>query len=315
MSTQVSGLGGFFLFMKSEQWKSVVGYEGKYEVSDLGRFRALTGKRLEVLPTPKSVECHLDVNGYHKVHLWRHSKARTFSAHRLVAIAFLGKPDGFQVHHKDGCRTNNAVSNLEWITARKNMALRKPHALTKLSFSKPRVMEPIYVPTLSQMRAETWRPCVSAPDYYEVSSVGRIRRVGSDTMKSLNRQPHRYLYAIGSCPGGKRFSLSCHCEVAFAFIGPRPRGFHINHKDGRKTNNCVSNLEYVTCKANQQHAAALGLKARGTRQGCSKLSESDVRKIRALSKTINTVQLARRFRVTRTTINGIIKLRSWKWLK
>ena len=96
-----------------EVWKDVKGYEGLYQVSNLGRVkRATTGKVLKA--------CKI-TGGYLGVTLYKNSIVSSTKIHRLVAQAFIpnneNKP---QVNHIDEDKTNNVVSNLEWVTAKEN---------------------------------------------------------------------------------------------------------------------------------------------------------------------------------------------------
>lgn len=96
----------------------MVGYEGKYEVSNLGRVRSLnylrTGKA-------KLLKQQLDKHGYKRVGLYEDGKAKSLLVHRLVAMAFLPNPNNLpMVNHKDENKTNNNVSNLEWCTVSYN---------------------------------------------------------------------------------------------------------------------------------------------------------------------------------------------------
>ena len=97
-----------------EIWKAVPGYEGLYEVSDLGRVRSFArGVNGRLLKPGKAS------NGYFTVCLGR-GKSRTL--HSLVAEAFIGpKPSGQEVLHKDGTRTNNCVHNLRYGTRAENI--------------------------------------------------------------------------------------------------------------------------------------------------------------------------------------------------
>jgi DNA-binding transcriptional regulator YiaG len=94
-------------------WVSVKGFEGLYEVNRFGEVRGL--KRGSLLkPTKKS-------NGYLSYKLSKNSKYTHKYAHRIVAEAFLENPDNKPtVNHKDGCKENNWVHNLEWSTYSEN---------------------------------------------------------------------------------------------------------------------------------------------------------------------------------------------------
>lgn len=99
-----------------EIWKDIKGYEGKYQVSNFGRVRSLRFGKERVLVGVK------DKDGYLLVNLYKGGKHYNGKIHRLVAEAFIPNPDGLpQVNHKDECKSNNAVSNLEWCDAKYNI--------------------------------------------------------------------------------------------------------------------------------------------------------------------------------------------------
>lgn len=96
-------------------WKSVVGYEGIYEVSNHGSVRRIKSWR-GGFPKLQISSC-ISNSGYVRFELNTGGKGRKFSAHRLVSEAFIGLiPDGYCVNHKDGNRLNNHVENLEIVT-------------------------------------------------------------------------------------------------------------------------------------------------------------------------------------------------------
>lgn len=102
----------------------------------------------------------------------------------------------------------------------------------------------------------SWKEVSENPNYM-VSDTGRVRRVGSDTDHSV-RDKGGYL-VTDLYQGGKRRTVRVHRLVAEAFI-PNPECKpEVNHKDGNKRNNNVSNLEYVTKKENCHHAWSNGL--------------------------------------------------------
>lgn len=103
-----------------EVWRPVVGYEGLYEVSNLGRIRSLdryvkSWNSESKLTKGRILRMKKYSNGYLNVSLCKCGDIKTCSVHRLVAQAFLPNPDGLPcVNHKDNDRTNNRVENLEW---------------------------------------------------------------------------------------------------------------------------------------------------------------------------------------------------------
>ena len=119
----------FFLFYFKimidiiEEWRPVVGYEGLYEVSNIGRVRSLDryvkGKgKSYFLHKGRVLSPGIKTEGYLIVRLQR----RMFYVHRLVTEAFLPNPDNLpEVNHKDEDKTNNRVENLEWCDHKYNM--------------------------------------------------------------------------------------------------------------------------------------------------------------------------------------------------
>lgn len=101
-----------------EDWRDIKGYEGQYEVSSLGRVRSLNFNREGRC---QLLKFEMTKWGYLRVVLHKDGKAKHYSVHRLVAEAFLANPLGLtEVNHLDECKTNNAVANLEWCSAKDN---------------------------------------------------------------------------------------------------------------------------------------------------------------------------------------------------
>ena len=103
----------------NEIWRDVVGYEGLYQVSNLGRVKSLNyhiyGKERILKPGNSS-------GGYFVVSLCKNSKRKPFYIHRLVATAFIPNPNNKpEVNNKDENKTNNRVDNLEWMTSKENI--------------------------------------------------------------------------------------------------------------------------------------------------------------------------------------------------
>ena len=101
----------------NEIWKSVVDYEGIYEVSNFGNVRNVNWRGCgyrNLTPAP-------DKDGYAVVTLCKDNRQSVKRVHRLVAIAFIDNPlDKAQVNHKDENKWNNNVGNLEWVTCEEN---------------------------------------------------------------------------------------------------------------------------------------------------------------------------------------------------
>ena len=95
-----------------EEFRDIPGYPG-YQISNLGNVFSRKLKR--VIKSP------LDDDGYERIGLWNLQVVKKFRVNRLVAIAFIPNPENkAEVNHIDGVRTNNNVSNLEWLTKKEN---------------------------------------------------------------------------------------------------------------------------------------------------------------------------------------------------
>lgn len=98
--------------LPGEVWKDIDGFDG-YLISNYGRVKSFKYK-VKILKPQLST-------GYLRVNLWIVGKQKHFSVHVLVAQTFIPNPeDKPQINHKDGCKLNNHVSNLEWATASEN---------------------------------------------------------------------------------------------------------------------------------------------------------------------------------------------------
>ncbi len=167
------------------------------------------------------------------------------------------------------------------------------------------------------MSDEIWKPIFEGE--HEISSHGRVRRIKSANphwvffVGRLMRPFIQHGYpAIRHYFDGKAKNFRVHALVMDAFIGPRQKGMHVNHIDGVKTNNNITNLEYVTPSGNQRNAVERGKHA-GESSASAKLTNAKVLEIRrCLAKGIAGAELARTNCVSETAIWRIKWGKTWK---
>lgn len=127
----------------NEQWRDIDGYDGMYQVSDLGRVRSLKYGKVRVLRPGKTKY------GYLRVDLYRNGKHNHSFVHRLVAQAFIENDDDSKtvINHIDECKQNNRVDNLEYCTQQYNVTYNNVNWRRKNG--KRRKISKLYNPDLS----------------------------------------------------------------------------------------------------------------------------------------------------------------------
>ena len=101
-----------------ETWKAIDGYEGLYQVSNLGRVKSLNYNHTG---TERILMSRKNRGGYLYVNLHKDGHRKTITVHRLVATAFISNPHNLEtINHKDEVKTNNTVGNLEWMSLKDN---------------------------------------------------------------------------------------------------------------------------------------------------------------------------------------------------
>lgn len=247
--------------MEVEEWRDIPGYEGMYQVSSFGNVRSCdrysytykngvrkahhTGARMIKLSRNST---------YGSVRLSKNGVQQTYYIPNLVLSAFDPEFDGVHFYHKDFDTTNNHLSNL--VSGFRDLG-------------------------------DDWKPVDGTDDLIWVSKYGEVysraytylqpsKGVECTLPERFIKQQHNYegyLYVAIS-----RFPKLCfvHRIVANAFIPNPDNKETVNHIDGNKENNCVSNLEWSTMKEQIDHAFSIGLRSYQTEiDKCRQMTEKN----------------------------------------
>lgn len=150
--------------MNEEIWKDIEGYEGLYQVSNLGRVRSLdrwartVGNSVQ-LRKGRVMKQKLNNNGYLSIQLYdANHNYNYYFVHRLVAKAFLPNPDNLpEVNHKDENPLNNRVDNLEWCDHKYNINYGKGNERRKNNnINNPKQSKKVYQYTLDKQLVKVW---------------------------------------------------------------------------------------------------------------------------------------------------------------
>ena len=155
-----------------------------------------------------------------------------------------------------------------------------------------------------EWRELEWGPCL-------VSNRGRIAGIRKPWVDPKTG----YAYCQTNTHEGKRLNEYAHQLVAEAFLGPRPPGCDVHHKNNDRGDNRPENLEYITRK--DHVLITMDGFRRGEAHGGSKLTEDNVREIRCRYKAggLTWPMLAKEYGVSRGAIQGILERRTWRHIE
>ena len=264
-----------------EIWKPIKGFEGLYEISNMGRIRGLKSNKI-ISPTINQVT--LSKNGIKK----------TIKVSRLVIQSFLNDVCSFShIEHLNNDITDNRLSNLKLFDSKHTKCIQKD---------------------IQVLENEVWKDIPSYDGRYQVSNLGRIRSLN-------HKNPHIITYSIhhkGYLESRLYFhdngilkmkSHKVHRIVAEAFI-PNPENKPcVNHIDGDKTNNKVENLEWVSYKDNTKHA--MEVLGHGRRKITTKEAEQ-IRKNVLLRKYSSLKEIEKEYNISQSVISTILTNRTYK---
>ncbi len=131
------------------KWKDVKGYEGLYKISNTGILKSLDRQVEGKLGSTrtifgKEISATDDGKGYLKIALYKDGIRKLCKIHKLVAEHFVPNPENkYEVNHKDGIKTNNDYTNLEWATTQENCIHRQVNGLGNIEEANKARMRPV----------------------------------------------------------------------------------------------------------------------------------------------------------------------------
>ena len=167
-----------------EIWKDIEGYEGLYQVSNLGRIKSLqritVGKKYGIHKLKEKILKEGKCGKYNIVILRKNGKNKTLYVHRLVAKTFINNSNNYpEINHKDGNTMNNNKENLEWCNRSYNIkhsytVLKRKKSIQGLNEYVENHKRKVNQYDLNDNFIKTWGSISDAEKFLNITSIGKI---------------------------------------------------------------------------------------------------------------------------------------------
>lgn len=242
-----------YFISDDENWK-IISINPNYEASTFGRIRNIKMKNVLTPFKYKSGYLGVGLRGMYEIPLQR----KTFKLHYLITITYLSNPENKQtINHIDKNRENNKLSNLEWSTHKEQIEHQQQFNPPKYNGkSKKGISDLSDIDENEKWKLISENESFKDYKYYEISNYGRLKYKIQSKYKITMGSKSSDGYRMATLKGNRNniFSTSIHRLVAILFISNPENKSYVNHIDGNRENNNISNLEWTTPSENSQHA-------------------------------------------------------------
>jgi hypothetical protein len=157
---------------------------------------------------------------------------------------------------------------------------------------------------------EIWKDIKNYEGLYQVSSFGNIKNIRTARILRLGLSSNGY-YTVTLCNKSINKTFYVHRLIAETFLPNSLNKSTINHIDGNKINNDLSNLEWATQAENNRHAFKTGLSNVGEEHGSAKLTERDAKRIKYEYPHLTQTEIAKIYGVSHDTVSLIRLGKRW----